>query len=85
MIETTTGTTTRLLDLLEMHAGWDLIDGGEVWTVTDWIAEWQVGAEAGDRGPAVTVLETSPGHRAVVALDEVGRPAELVGLLAREG
>jgi hypothetical protein len=22
--------TTRLLDLLQAHAGWDLIDGGEV-------------------------------------------------------
>jgi hypothetical protein len=23
--------TTRLLDLLQAHAGWGLIDGGEVW------------------------------------------------------
>jgi hypothetical protein len=77
--------TIRLLDLLDAHPGWDLIDGGELWTVQEWIAEWTTGAEAGDRGPAVRVWEQEDGHRAVLALDENGRPAELVGVLAPEG
>jgi hypothetical protein len=49
------GATMRLLDLLEAHEGWDLIDGGEVWPVREWAAEWRAGAEAGDRGPVAAV------------------------------
>lgn len=77
-------TTVRLLDLLEQYEDWDLIDGGEVWSVADWIAEWRAGAEAEDRGPVVTVWEEQNGRRTVVALNEQGRPVELVGVLARE-
>jgi hypothetical protein len=77
-------TTMRLLDLLELHDGWDLIDGGEIWPVRDWAAEWTAGAEAGDRGPVVMVREDHHGHWIVVALDEAGHPAELVGVLAWE-
>lgn len=84
-MKTATEVTPRLLDLLGAHPGWDLIDGGEVWTVEQWIAEWTTGAEAGDRGPAVAVWEQENGHRAVIALDDTGCPAELVGVLAREG
>ena len=32
------GTTLRWLDLLELHEGWVLIDGGELWAVTEWVA-----------------------------------------------
>ena len=71
----------RLLDLLEEHLDWSLIDGGEVWPVRDWAAEWTAGAEAGDRGPLVTLWEESDDRRAVVALDESGSPVELVGML----
>jgi hypothetical protein len=85
MIKTSMERTTRLLDLLAAYEGWELIDGGEVWTVPEWIAEWTAGAEAGDRGPAVTTWETGEGHRAVAVLDEHGRAAELVGVLARQG
>ena len=80
----TAETTVRLLDLLEAHQGWDLIDGGELWSVVEWVAEWDAGAEAGDRGPVVTVWGEADGRRAVVALDEEGRPVELVGVLARD-
>ena len=41
----TAETTVRLLDLLEVHQGWDLIDGGELWSVAKW------GAECGAPGP----------------------------------
>jgi hypothetical protein len=85
MMKTATETTPRLLDLLDAHRGWDLIDGGEVWTVEQWIAEWTAGADAGDRGPAVVVWEQGDGNLAVMALDENGCPAELVGVLARPG
>jgi hypothetical protein len=84
MEKATTGTTMRLLDLLEAHEGWDLIDGGEVWSVREWAAEWQAGAGEEDRGPVVAVCDGEDGRRAVVALDEDGRPAELVGVLAWE-
>jgi hypothetical protein len=78
-------TTRRLLDLLQLHEGWELIDGGELWSVAEWVAEWRAGADTGDRGPVVTVWEEVDGRRAVVALNEEGRPVELVGVLAREG
>jgi hypothetical protein len=81
----TAGTPIRFLDLLEEHEDWDLIDGGELWSVAEWVAEWSAGAEAGDRGPVVTVWEEADGRRTVVALNEEGRPMELVGVLAREG
>jgi hypothetical protein len=81
----TAETTIRLLDLLEAHKDWDLIDGGELWSVAEWVAEWSAGAEVGDRGPVVTVWEERDGRRTVVALNEEGRPVELVGVLAWEG
>jgi hypothetical protein len=81
----TAETTIRLLDLLEQHEGWDLIDGGRVWSVTEWVGEWSAGAEAGDRGPALMVWEERDGRLAVVALNDEGHPVELVGVLAREG
>jgi hypothetical protein len=46
-------TTIRLLDVVELHEGWDLIDGGELWSVAEWVAEWSTGAEAGDLWAAV--------------------------------
>ena len=80
-----TGGAERLLDVLAAHEGWDLIDGGEVWPVREWAAEWAAGAGAEDRGPVVAVWDAEDGRRAVVALGEDGRPVELVGVLAREG
>jgi hypothetical protein len=75
----------RLLDLLAAHPGWELIDGGERWTVEEWIAEWTAGAAAGDRGPVVRVRGQADGHRVVLALDEAGGLAELVGVLTPGG
>src|SRR5438132_1106811 len=72
----TAETTVRLLDLLEAHQGWDLIDGGELWSVAEWVAEWSAGAEAGDRGPVVTVWEERDGLGTVVALNEEGCPVD---------
>ena len=77
--------TTRLLDLLEAYRGWDLIDGGELWTVASWIAEWTAGAEPGDRGPAASVWEAGDGRLALVVVDEHDGPVELIGVLTREG
>ena len=74
-----------MLDLLKEHQDRDLIDGGEPWSGAEWVAEWSAGAEAGDRGPVVTVWEEGDGRRTVVALNQQGRPVELVGVLAREG
>jgi hypothetical protein len=57
----------------------------EVWSVAEWVAERSAGAEAGDRGPVVTVWLERDGRRTVVALNEEGQPVELVGVRAREG
>jgi hypothetical protein len=84
-MSTAAETTIRLLDLLEEHEDWALIDGGELWSGAEWVAEWVAGAEAGDRGPVVTVWGKRDGRRTVVALDGEGRPVELPGVLAREG
>ena len=84
MLRAASETTMRLLDLLEQHEERDLIDGGEVWPVRAWAAEWSAGAEAGDRGPVVMAREERDGRLAVVALDERGKPPELVGVLAWE-
>ncbi len=85
MMNAVVETPIRLLDLLEAHQDWDFVDGGEVWSVAAWSAEWTAGAEPGDRGPLVTVREGRDGHCIVVALDEEGRPVELVWVLAWEG
>jgi hypothetical protein len=71
-MSTAAETTIRLLDLLEQYEGGDLIDGGELWSVAEWVAEWSVGAEVGDCGPVVTTLEK--GHERRERLSGGSRP-----------
>jgi hypothetical protein len=71
----------RLLDVLEDYRGATIKDGGEEWSVADYIDEWEAGAEANDRGPEVICLPGEDGSLSLVALDERGSPIEAVSVL----
>jgi hypothetical protein len=79
-------TAMRLLGMLELHDGKDLIDVGQVRPVREWATEWTAGVEVGDRGPKTgpkrmdrSLLGQSSEQDRTVGLQPRGRPGPSVG------
>ena len=52
----------KLLDVLEDYQGeYILEDGGEKWAISDYVTEFQLGSDEGDRGPEVICLPGQDG------------------------
>jgi hypothetical protein len=58
--------------VLEEYRKATIDDGGEAWSVAEYIQEWQAGAEADNRGPEVICLPGEDGSLHLVARDELG-------------
>jgi len=72
----------RLLDVLEQYPGWRFEEGGEEWSVADYLEEWLNGAEEEDRGPEVICRELADGGISIRSRDGRGEPGELGGVLS---
>jgi hypothetical protein len=70
----------KLMDLLAQHPDWVINDGGAEFTVSDYLAEGEASAAAGDRGPEVSGVPGPAGHLPLLAL-EIGSAPEPVGVL----
>jgi hypothetical protein len=72
----------RLLDFLRQYPGWALNAEGRLWSVEEYIRQFQTSARPGDIGPEVIGLPSVDlGSVTVVPLDAAGREQEPVGVL----